>query len=69
MSCLEFWCFESLVFMSGYLGVNELGTSVIMLDTINVIFGITIGISFPTATYVGNNIGAMKPGNALTYAK
>mmetsp|Transcript_12174 Transcript_12174/g.10792 ORF Transcript_12174/g.10792 Transcript_12174/m.10792 type:complete len:217 (+) Transcript_12174:823-1473(+) len=66
---LELWGFEAINIMSGYLGVYQLGACSIVFNIIISLFMIALGMSFPTASLVGNSLGAGKPGNAIVYAK
>jgi len=67
MTILEFWCFESLLILSGYLGETQLGTSVIIINTIAMLYMFALGIGFSTSSLVGNSLGASKPINAKMY--
>lgn len=67
MTWLEFWSFELLILIAGYLGTNELGTSILVMNVINLSFSCAISIAIATSTYVGNCFGALKPYDAKIY--
>mmetsp|Transcript_33746 Transcript_33746/g.38862 ORF Transcript_33746/g.38862 Transcript_33746/m.38862 type:complete len:213 (+) Transcript_33746:446-1084(+) len=69
MLILEFWCFEALMILAGYLGPNKQGASIILLNIAVFVFMIACGISLSTSSLVGNSLGALRPDNAKTYAK
>uniref|UniRef100_A0A7S3NBC7 Uncharacterized protein n=1 Tax=Euplotes harpa TaxID=151035 RepID=A0A7S3NBC7_9SPIT len=68
MLLLEFWCFECITLMSGYLGSNEQGATLILLNFLSLIFTVAIGISYSASSLVGNSLGAKKPETAKKYA-
>jgi MATE family multidrug resistance protein len=43
MLSLEFWAFEIITLMSGYLSVDEVGANVIVLNTIYMCFMLIVG--------------------------
>lgn len=65
---LEFWCFETLMLLSGLIGANTLGASVIIINIIAFLYMFPLGLSFSTSSLVGNSLGALRPGNAKMYA-
>ena len=67
MIALEVWGFEALSILSGYIGVEELGTSIILMNLIWFFWMIPLGVSFIGASQVGNNLGASKPNTAKVY--
>ena len=54
--------------MAGYLGPNEQGASLILLNIAAFFFMLALGISFSASTLVGNSLGALKPANAKVYS-
>ncbi|KAK6924788.1 Multi antimicrobial extrusion protein [Dillenia turbinata] len=63
MVCLEFWSYEFLVLMSGFLPNPKLETSMmsISLNLISVFFRIPFGFASAVSTRVSNELGARKP--------
>ncbi|XP_057952474.1 protein DETOXIFICATION 16-like isoform X1 [Malania oleifera] len=66
MVCLEFWSYEFLVLMSGFLPNPKLETSImsISLNTSSVVFRIPFGLGSAVSTRVSNELGAGKPRSA-----
>ena len=69
MTCLEWWGFEIMNFMSGRLGVAELAANAISFNYNGFIFMICVGIGIATGTMVGNSIGENNIENAKMYIK
>jgi len=67
MLALEIWGFEALSIMSGYIGVHELGASVIIINIMTFFYMIPLGVSFIASSLVGSNLGASKPRTAKVY--
>ena len=44
MICAEWWCFEILIILSGYVGVPDEGAQVILLSILALLFMISLGI-------------------------
>lgn len=63
MMCLEWWCYECLVLLSGLLPDPELQTSTlsICLNFANMTFQIPYGIASTISTRVSNELGAGRP--------
>ncbi|KMT08175.1 hypothetical protein BVRB_6g142980 [Beta vulgaris subsp. vulgaris] len=63
MICLEWWSFELLILLSGFLTNPELETSVlsVCLTTISTLFSIPYGISAAASTRIANELGAGNP--------
>ncbi|KAE8673146.1 MATE efflux family protein 7 [Hibiscus syriacus] len=63
MCCLEWWCFEILVLMSGLLPNSKLETSVlsICLSSDALHYNIPLGISIAASTRISNALGAGNP--------
>ncbi|XP_044487192.1 protein DETOXIFICATION 16-like isoform X2 [Mangifera indica] len=66
MVCLEFWSYEFLVLMSGFLSNPRLETSMmsISLNTSSVVFRIPFGLGCAISTRVSNELGAGRPQSA-----
>lgn len=69
MVALECWCFEVLTIFSGYLGTNEQGATIIIINISGTLFMMPLGLSFATSNLVGSSLGAGKPQVAKRYAK
>ncbi|TYH25632.1 hypothetical protein ES288_A03G184800v1 [Gossypium darwinii] len=63
MVCLEWWSFELLIMLSGFLPNPKLETSVlsVCLNTITTLYAIPHGIGAAASTRVSNELGAWKP--------
>ncbi|XP_022753985.1 protein DETOXIFICATION 18-like [Durio zibethinus] len=66
MVCLEFWAFEILVFLAGLMPNSEITTSLIAIcvNTENIAYMITYGLSAAASTRVSNELGAGNPNRA-----
>nr|CAB3477967.1 unnamed protein product [Digitaria exilis] len=66
MICLEWWSFELLILLSGFLPNPELQTSVlsICLTSISLLFTIPYGIGAAGSTRVANELGSGNPDGA-----
>jgi len=67
MTALEFWCYEIINMMAGYIGVLELGASAICFNIICIGYMFISGFSFVSSTLVGNSLGASRPADAKIY--
>ncbi|KAJ6291210.1 hypothetical protein OIU76_023300 [Salix suchowensis] len=63
MICLEWWSFELVILLSGFLPNPELETSVlsVCLTTISTVNGIPFGLAAAASTRVANELGAGNP--------
>ncbi|EOY13050.1 MATE efflux family protein ALF5 [Theobroma cacao] len=63
---LEFWAFEILVFLAGLMPNSEITTSLIAIcvNTENIAYMITYGLSAAASTRVSNELGAGNPNRA-----
>ncbi|XWS28022.1 hypothetical protein CRYUN_Cryun25bG0030400 [Craigia yunnanensis] len=66
MVCLKFWAFEILVFLAGLMPKSEITTSLIAIcvNTENIAYMITYGLSAAASTRVANELGAGNPNRA-----
>ncbi|GMJ11439.1 ABERRANT LATERAL ROOT FORMATION 5 [Hibiscus trionum] len=66
MVCLEFWAFDILVFLAGLMPNPEITTSLIAIcvNTENIAYMITYGLSAAASTRVSNELGAGNPDRA-----
>lgn len=58
MMCFEWWCFEILILLSGYIGVDQLSANVILMNVAYIYLMIGYGTAEALSTLVGNCIGA-----------
>ncbi|KAH9614762.1 hypothetical protein KSS87_008800 [Heliosperma pusillum] len=63
MICLEYWCFEMVVLLSGLLPNPQLETSVlsVSLNTCWMVYMISVGLGGAVSTRVSNELGAGRP--------
>ncbi|KAH7293571.1 hypothetical protein KP509_28G031300 [Ceratopteris richardii] len=66
MTCLEWWCYETLVLLSGLLPNPELQTSSLSacLNLANLVFQIPFGLAATVSTRVSTELGAGHPQRA-----
>ncbi|KAK8318414.1 hypothetical protein V6Z12_A13G172500 [Gossypium hirsutum] len=66
MVCLEFWALEILVFLAGLMPNSKITTSLIAIcvNTENIAYMITYGLSAAGSTRVSNELGAGNPNRA-----
>jgi len=57
MLCLEWWAFEAMVLMSGYIGVDEQATQIILLNIIGLCFFLALGLQQAATSCIGHEIG------------
>jgi MATE family multidrug resistance protein len=57
MLCLEWWCFEALALLSGYISVDATGAMVIVLNANYILFMFPVGLQVATSAHVGRAIG------------
>ncbi|KAL2654079.1 hypothetical protein R1flu_022207 [Riccia fluitans] len=71
MICLENWCFEFFILMSGLLPNPELEASAlaVCLNTVSLIYMVPFGLSAAVSTRVSNNLGAGLPYSAKASVK
>ena len=58
MICGEWWAFEVLTIMAGFLGVMELAAQTICFNVSPILFMIPVAMSSATCALMGNSIGA-----------
>ena len=64
---LEIWSFQAMHFMAGLLGIPQLGASVILINLQAFLYMVPLGISFVSASLIGNNLGASNPRKAKVF--
>jgi len=57
MLCLEWWSFEVLAIMAGYISVDATGAHVIILNTHVVVIMVPLGAQVATIVCVGTSMG------------
>jgi Na+-driven multidrug efflux pump len=57
MLCLEWWAFEAMVIMSGYIGVNEQAAQIILLNIVGLMFFLALGLQQAASSNIGHEIG------------
>ena len=68
MLLIDWFAFEILSIYSGWLGVDELAASVIMNNFLFILLESAVGISYTSASLIGNPLGSKKPKIAKKYA-
>jgi Na+-driven multidrug efflux pump len=69
MLSIEFWSFEILTLMSGYLSLEETGANVITLNTTYFTFMFVLGLMYAGTAIIGQQIGHKNIPEAKRYAK
>jgi multidrug resistance protein, MATE family len=69
MIVFELWCFEVMVIIAGIIGINEQAAAVILINFGGLLFMASLGMYFTTSSLIGNNLGAMRTGDARVYVK
>ncbi|CAG8537819.1 26319_t:CDS:2, partial [Racocetra persica] len=69
MVCSEWWSFEFISLLSGYLGEISLATQGIILTTANLLYQIPYGFSVAASARIGNLLGAGMIERAKTASK
>jgi len=57
MLCLEWWAYEVMTLMSGYIGVKEQAAQIVLMNMIAFMFMFALGLSSAASTTVGQQIG------------
>jgi Na+-driven multidrug efflux pump len=58
MVCLEWWSFEALALISGYISVDSTASMVIVLNANFILLSFPTGLQAATSAYVGRAIGS-----------
>jgi len=69
MLCPEWWAFELLIILSGYIGVNDQAVMVVSLNLVGILFMFPLGFNEAAAAVVGNSMGENNPDLAKKYLK
>lgn len=67
MLCLEWWAFEAMAVMSGYVGVKEQAAMIILLNIIGLMFFLSLGLQQAASSNIGHEIGRKNIGKAKQY--
>ena len=67
--CLDWWSFELMIMLSGYIGTNEQSASMITFSLCVFLLSPFHGIAYATTNIVGNGLGANHPKVAKLYYK
>ena len=57
MQCLEWWAFEVMTLIAGYIGVTEQASQLVLLNIIALLYMIALGIQQAATSTVGSQIG------------
>ena len=69
MLCLEWWAFEFMAIMAGYIGVSEQAAQVIEMNVGPILFMIAVGLRQGASKCVGNAIGEENVSKAKEYMR
>jgi|TARA_B110000285_G_C14646208_1_gene389819 Na+-driven multidrug efflux pump len=53
MLCLDWWVWELLILISGWLGVHEQATNIVIMNIILITYMMTMGLEQAACTLVG----------------
>ena len=67
MLCLEWWAFEAMAVMSGYVGVNEQAAMIILLNIVGLMFFLSLGLQQAASSNIGHEIGRQNIEKAKLY--
>jgi len=57
MVCFEWWAFEVLAVLSGYMSVEALAAEVVIINIVSFTFMMPLGISYAASSLTGNYLG------------
>jgi Na+-driven multidrug efflux pump len=69
MLCPEWWGYEIVTILGGYIGVDEQAVLVVLFNLIAFMFMVPLGFSEAACTVVGNSLGANQPKLGWKYFK
>jgi MATE family multidrug resistance protein len=69
MLCLEWWAFEIMTLITGYIGVTEQAAQIILLNIVGTTFMIALGLQAAASATVGQQIGNGNVPKAKEYFK
>lgn len=67
MICLDWWVFELLVLIAGYLGEAELAATVIVMNLFSFPYNVNFGFEVAMSTFIGWYIGKSDIATAKRY--
>ena len=67
MTSTEWWSFEILALLSGWISPVDLAANSVILNVSLLLFNISYGISCSSTNLVGNSLGERKPVTAKIY--
>ena len=69
MLALEWWAFEIMAFLGGYIGVTEQASQFVLINVNALFVQLPLGLSSAAATTIGMVIGAGRIDRAKSYYK
>jgi MATE family multidrug resistance protein len=69
MLCLEWWSFEIMILIAGYISIKASATAIIVYNTNTIFLMFPSGLSTATAALVGKSLGAGDVKQSKRYAK
>ena len=67
MLCLEWWAYEVMTLMSGYLGVTEQASQIVLMNLIAFLFMAACGFQTAAGALIGQQIGKNDVAKAKQY--
>ena len=57
MICLDQWCWELMIIMTGYLGVDNQASQIVLMNIVSTCYMVAIGLETTSCTIIGQEIG------------
>ena len=57
MLCLDWWVWELMVLISGYLGVDEQAATIVVMNVVSLAYMFIMGFKVSSCTLIGQQIG------------
>lgn len=57
MLCLEFWVYDLMILMAGYIGVKEQACQIVVINIVALIWMVSIGLQQAASSTIGQQIG------------
>lgn len=67
MLCLEWWAYEVMTLMAGYIGVTAQAAQIVLMNMVAFMFMFALGLSSAACTTVGHQIGRGNIAKAIEY--
>lgn len=67
MLCLEWWAFEVMTLIAGYIGVEYQASHIVLMNIIAFLFMFALGLQTAGIATIGNRIGANEVDKARQY--